>query len=151
MTTPVNLLPTAVLVCALASEASAAPAPIALKPEEEAKLKVRLRLLEIDVKAYTEEYTRQTQRVISLKGAVKASERNNDRVGQYKQALQDALAAREEASTMLVELEKEKAKLLRQFGKKESDLAPRPPSKRQLLEKVLQQLGEIEKRLARRR
>jgi septal ring factor EnvC (AmiA/AmiB activator) len=118
--------------------------------EATAQAIVRLKLNKIETAKLLNRYAFLIQREMDLQGSVKACVKSADtRLQEYKDALTQAQDDLETTKKKLVDLEVEKAKLIEQFGKPESADASAENIDRlnRNLEKILERLTTIEKRL----
>jgi hypothetical protein len=121
-------------------------------PEDVPEMKVRLRLNAIETAKLQEHYQGLVQRELELQDSVRACRKSGDgRLPEYLEALQETQGDLEKTRKKLVALESEREKVLRRLAAQSGPGAsPEPPPKAdRILEKILERLGGIEKRLQR--
>jgi hypothetical protein len=140
-------------VFAAVPPALGAPADEKQLLETKSQATVRLKLNGIETAKLLERYEKFLQREMDLQENVKACNKSGDpRLPQYEDALKDAQEALEPTKKKLFDLEMEKAKLVERLGKKESGdaSAEQIDKMNRILEKILERLSSIEKRLERK-
>ena len=138
------------LACAVLAFPLARSADEKQTPEQLSEMRVRLRLNAIETSKLEEHYETLVKRELSLQDNVRACLKSGDqRLPEYQQALQDAQADLEKTKTKLVARELEKAKLSERLGKRQPQDASLEAIEKsnRTLEKILERLGSIEKRL----
>jgi hypothetical protein len=121
--------------------------------ETKSQATVRLKLNVIESAKLLERYEKLLQREIDLQENVKACNKSGDpRLPEYEDALKDAQEALETTKKKLLDLEMEKARLIERLGKKDSGDASSEQIEKlnRTLEKILERLTGIEKRLERK-
>lgn len=146
------LTPCCFFALALAAVPPSLGAPANEKHEREATAQatVQLKLNGIETARLMERYEKLFQREIDLTDTVRACARTGDeRLAGYENTRKDVQADLKETKSRLLDLELEKPKLLERLGKKESSDPPAEAIQRtnQLLEKIVDRLISIEKRL----
>jgi hypothetical protein len=119
-------------------------------PEEVHEIRVSLRLNAIQTAKVLDQYEKLAQREIQLPDGIRAAARSGDtRLPELQQALAEVQADILTAKKKLIELESEKAKLVKRLKKiNVADETPAPAeTANRLLEKILDRLVSIEKRL----
>lgn len=127
------------------------PTPREIKePPDRSELKVELRLNDAQTTHLMEHYEMLVKRESNLQGSVRACVKSGDpRLAEYQQALQEAQDDLKATKKKLVQLESDRAKLVKRLKTKTGGGAGLESSERthQLLEKILDRLSAIEKRL----
>jgi hypothetical protein len=117
--------------------------------EQIAEIKISLRLNAIQTTKLLAQYERILQREMDLHGSVRAIEPPDPRALQYQQALQDAQSDLVAVKKKLIALEVENVKLAKRLPKQDQvEETPKPAERPdRILEKILERLESIEKRL----
>jgi chromosome segregation ATPase len=115
--------------------------------EDPSEMTVRFRLNGIEAATYYEEYRQAVKRERGLQENVRACIQSGDnRLPEYKQALQNTQDDLAKLKKKLAALESEKTKLVRALGKKRADELSLE-AKDRTLDKILERLTAIDKRL----
>jgi hypothetical protein len=118
--------------------------------EDPSVSRVRLRLNAIETSVLLEHYERLVKRELGLQENVRACARSGDnRLAEYQQALQEAQGDLDATRKKLVALETEKRELIARLRKQGISVTVPEPTDggHRTLEKILERLKKIEKRL----